>query len=166
MIQGYVDRIEQREITGWAYDAAFPNAHVQVEVWLGRDLIHQGLANEARADLERAGIGNGDHAFRLQLSSAIEVPFISRLVVRAKIAGGSDIELRLWEHARDRVATTPSTALTSLGKSSDNDARPIFIVGAARSGTSVVAHSLLRSTIYKGEDEGHWSNSSATLIEP
>jgi len=155
MIQGYVDSIEPTEVGGWAYDEASPGAHVEVEIWFKGELLRAGPADAVRGDLVQGKVGKGDHGFRFKLPAPLDPAALSSLVVRARLADAESVELRRWKHAVQRLEASTAGDLKPPGQASDPAPRPVFVIGAARSGTSVVTHALLRSTAYKGHDEGH-----------
>ncbi len=62
-LRGYVDVVSPRRIAGWAQDPERPTTAVCLDVFAGGRLIGRTLANRYRADLERAGIGDGRHSF-------------------------------------------------------------------------------------------------------
>ena len=61
---GFLDGGDCIGATGWAWDPAYPDAPVEVDVWIGDALIGTVTANWFRWDLLAAGKGNGQHAFR------------------------------------------------------------------------------------------------------
>ena len=79
-LRGRVDLISDRSIEGWAQNSDHPEAPVCLDVYADGRLIGQTLANRYRADLWRAGLGSGRHAFvfrppggTLHLPATIEV---------------------------------------------------------------------------------------------
>ncbi len=62
-LRGFVDVVNVRCVAGWALDPERPMAAVCLDVFAGGLLIGRALANRYRADLDRAGIGNGRHSF-------------------------------------------------------------------------------------------------------
>jgi Hint domain len=62
-LRGFVDVVGPRRIAGWAQDPERPTTAVCLDVFAGGRLIGRTLANRYRADLERAGIGDGRHSF-------------------------------------------------------------------------------------------------------
>jgi len=63
-LRGYVDRVCEQCIAGWAQNADYPEAPVCLDILAGGVLIGQVLANRYRADLARAGYGSGHHGFK------------------------------------------------------------------------------------------------------
>ena len=66
-IQGLVDNATNARLYGWAWNAAQPEEHVTVELRLGEAAVATALADRPRADLVKAGVGDGRHAFELPL---------------------------------------------------------------------------------------------------
>lgn len=64
-VRGYIDSIDAGRVHGWVYDPA--NNEQGNPFYLACDdhVIAQGLANQYRADLEQAGLGNGYCSFSL-----------------------------------------------------------------------------------------------------
>ena len=61
---GYLDGGDCNGTTGWAWDPAYPDAPVMLDIWSGDTLIGRVRADWFRWDLRAAGKGNGQHAFR------------------------------------------------------------------------------------------------------
>jgi T5SS/PEP-CTERM-associated repeat protein len=79
-LRGHVDLARPDRIIGWAQNIDHPEAPVCLDICVGGRLIGQTLANVHREDLQRAGIGSGNHSFEFRplrgwdvLSCAIEV---------------------------------------------------------------------------------------------
>ncbi len=62
-LRGYIDEVTPKRIAGWAQNPDRPDVPVCLDVFAGGQMIGQVLANAYRADLSRAGIGSGHHAF-------------------------------------------------------------------------------------------------------
>lgn len=67
VIEGWVDAVEDRRVFGWAWDRSNPTDRLQVEALLGETRLAEGLADRPRRDLGTNGIGDGAHAFELEL---------------------------------------------------------------------------------------------------
>jgi hypothetical protein len=65
---GHVDQVSVTAIEGWAWDPRHPAGHVSVQLLLDGHLARGVDADIYRTDLEKAGIGQGDHGFYLSLS--------------------------------------------------------------------------------------------------
>jgi hypothetical protein len=66
-IQGLVDSATTTHLFGWAWNAAAALERVTIELRLGDEVVATTLADQDRADLAPAGIGDGRHAFALPL---------------------------------------------------------------------------------------------------
>lgn len=64
--QGKVDKIADGLVVGWARQIGTPMA-VELELLLDGVVVENIVADRYRADLERHGIGDGNHAFRAHL---------------------------------------------------------------------------------------------------
>ena len=70
-LRGYVDRITNECVAGWAQSLDHPEAPVCLDIFAGGLLIGQVLANRYRADLEQAGMGSGHHSFEFTPSDGV-----------------------------------------------------------------------------------------------
>ncbi|WP_434772259.1 tetratricopeptide repeat protein [Pseudomonas entomophila] len=68
MIVGHFDYVDEDFAYGWACDPAKSFEPVRVDILCGGRIVGQGLASEHRQDLKDAGIGEGNHAFKIKLS--------------------------------------------------------------------------------------------------
>jgi len=71
MLRGHVDGIIDARVCGWLYNPAAPNQRLHVEMLLGDRVLATGIADRPRADLSDAGMGDGAHAFALQLDASL-----------------------------------------------------------------------------------------------
>jgi hypothetical protein len=71
-IQGRVDAVEGRRLFGWVWDRSRPTEHLLVRVLLEGRMVASGTADMVRVDLRRNGIGDGSHAFEVELPEAVE----------------------------------------------------------------------------------------------
>ena len=162
MIKGFLEVAAPGEVRGWAYDTAEPRAHLSVDVLCGARMLGRARADLYRHDLEAAGVGQGDHAFVVRWEPALTEADLSLVSARVNCPG------RLF-HVLPRLvaAPEPKPSLPPIawpGPVSDPEHRPVFILGAARSGTSAVAHALLTAAGYEGNEEGHLFDMLAPLV--
>jgi len=61
--RGNLDLVSRDRIEGWAQDADQPDASIRLRILDNKNLLVELSADQYRADLEEAGIGNGRHAF-------------------------------------------------------------------------------------------------------
>ena len=69
--QANIDLFDGSLFHGWAFNIDKPNDAVLVEIFFNGILLAQGLANDYRDDLLKAGKGNGKHAFKLSILQQI-----------------------------------------------------------------------------------------------
>ena len=80
-LRGFVDLVAPGLLCGWAQDVEYPEAPVALDVLVGGTPVVGVLANGYRADLRRAGLGSGCHAFALQLPAALTGAAVVRRAV-------------------------------------------------------------------------------------
>ena len=66
-VQGYVEAISDQRVHGWAWSPASPEARLRVELRRGEAVLQAVVAELPRADLASNGVGDGAHAFVLDL---------------------------------------------------------------------------------------------------
>lgn len=66
-VRGLVDNATANRLYGWCWDAANPGYRVKVELRLSGEVVATTIADYARPDLARHGIGDGCHAFEFPL---------------------------------------------------------------------------------------------------
>jgi hypothetical protein len=86
-LTGTLDLVSSADIAGWAWDKTHTHSVVKVEIFDGDQLITTVLADRYREDLEKAGIGDGKHAFRLEVPESLNDGKPHR--IRAKIANST-----------------------------------------------------------------------------
>jgi len=93
-LHGLVDNAAPDRLYGWAWNAATPAERVTVELRLGPETVFRTVADFARPDLAKAGIGDGCHAFEIPL----QPEWIRRraeLAVVARAADGAELPVPL-----------------------------------------------------------------------
>jgi YD repeat-containing protein len=71
MPQGYFDSASCTTVSGWAWDSAQPNTPIIVTLFDGSQPVASILADQYRADLVAAGIGDGRHGFSMPLPDSL-----------------------------------------------------------------------------------------------
>jgi GT2 family glycosyltransferase len=66
-LHGHIDLATRTEISGWVWDPKNPPARIRLELSEAEIPIATAIADIERAGLEKAGIGDGRHAFRIVL---------------------------------------------------------------------------------------------------
>ncbi len=103
-VHGFVDGCLAGEIRGWAVDPDQPGRRVHVIALSDGQVVAEALADLARADLMRAGRGDGRHGFRLRLPPSL-LDGEARTVEVLAIAGGAPAPLN-----RGEVSVAPMQA--------------------------------------------------------
>lgn len=93
-IQGRLDAIEGRRLFGWVWDRARPTERLLVRILLEGRMVVSGTADLPRIDLRRNGIGDGGHAFEVELPEAVASVSDSLAVVAVSPTTGEEIVLR------------------------------------------------------------------------
>lgn len=70
-VQGYVESISDGRIHGWAWSPAEPEARLAVVLRDGEAVLQSVLADQPRPDLAKHGVGDGAHAFVLELDAGL-----------------------------------------------------------------------------------------------
>jgi hypothetical protein len=70
-LRGHVDTMSGGRISGWAQNPEYPEAPVCLDIISDGRLIGQVLANHYRDDLERAGLGSGQHGFEFVVPAGL-----------------------------------------------------------------------------------------------
>jgi len=92
-LNGFVDEVIGTTIGGWAWDPRKPNDPVVVEISRNGHPVAVVCADRFRPDLLAAALGNGCHAFEIELPPhALNTDPIDPVVFSAKVEG-SDYEL-------------------------------------------------------------------------
>jgi hypothetical protein len=66
-LRGRIEVVQEWVVSGWAQTPNYPEAAVCLDIFAGGQLIGQTLANIYREDLQRVGIGLGNHGFEFKL---------------------------------------------------------------------------------------------------
>lgn len=93
-LQGRIDAIEGRRLFGWVWDPSSPAERLQVRARLNGQIIALASADMPRIDLRRNGIGDGGHAFEIELPDAVELDLGSISVVATSPSTGGELVLR------------------------------------------------------------------------
>ncbi|MBL0374972.1 hypothetical protein JJB09_23440 [Rhizobium sp. KVB221] len=91
MLLGRVDGLINGNVCGWSFNSEAPTEHLVIRVMQGAKAVASGVANIPRADLPGAGIGDGDHSFKIPLPS--DITRLDGLAVIAQSAIAGEIAL-------------------------------------------------------------------------
>jgi hypothetical protein len=89
-LQGYIDRITDNRIPGWAFDAAHPDLPMLLDVFLGETHLGSVLACDYRADLQAAGFGRGRCSFLFTAPITLTPDILHTVSVR-RAADGAEL---------------------------------------------------------------------------
>lgn len=163
-IRGSLDAVERFQIRGWAFNPDSPADAVRVEILLDEKLLANVAAELYREDLERGGEGDGRHAFIVNMETPLAEADLPRITAKAIGADGTFLvlpkepeALGITDPAR-QPAPPPTKTIARIPvdtKYCDQSQKPVFILGAARSGTSALAQAVLKLGIFEGHEEGH-----------
>lgn len=84
-IQGYVDKIGNQRVRGWAWHRGQPSAVLDIEVRLDGRLLASGRADRLRPDLARANVGDGRKGYDVAITEPLTEDQLARLVVSARL---------------------------------------------------------------------------------
>lgn len=113
-IRGLVDNATDKGLYGWAWNARRPGERLVVELQLDGRTLTSAVADGARPDLARAGVGDGAHAFALRLLPEWQARSDDFSVV-ARTADGTQVTIP--QRAPRASNPTPMTAPTSASPS-------------------------------------------------
>jgi hypothetical protein len=93
-VQGRLDAIEGRRLFGWVWDRSRPTERLVIRILLEGRMISSAIADLPRVDLRRNGIGDGGHAFEIEIPEAIASATDNLSVVAFSPTTGEEIVLR------------------------------------------------------------------------
>ena len=89
-LHGFIDIATAGHVCGWALDLENPEEPVTLEVRVGAHPVLCVLANRYRADLRKAGVGSGCHAFAIDLPAGLDGDISVRRVTDQAIVAATD----------------------------------------------------------------------------
>lgn len=94
-LRGRVDALDGGRLFGWAWYPAQPDSRLEVKIFAADKLLAVASADRPRVDLRRNGVGDGGHAFDVELPE-VAVKSGRRLrVIATHPEGGADLELQV-----------------------------------------------------------------------
>lgn len=94
-LNGRVDALDGNRLHGWLWDEVRPEERLKVRLLLDGRRIMEVDADQGRIDLRRNGIGDGRHAFSMELDEATAAARDRLGVVGISPSTGAELELRL-----------------------------------------------------------------------
>jgi acetyltransferase-like isoleucine patch superfamily enzyme len=108
-VEGYVDRIDGRQVSGWAYDKTRPDLALDVEIHYGGQRVAVVRADRLRQDLASAGKGNGRHAFVAILAAPVSRNEVDSIDAFARCGNAGDL-VPLVSRPRQHRPAAPNAA--------------------------------------------------------
>ncbi|WP_089173769.1 hypothetical protein [Bosea sp. AS-1] len=108
-LNGRIDALDGNRLHGWIWDEARPDQAVTVKLYCDGKLAGEVAADQSRIDLRRNGIGDGKHAFSMELDEALVAARGRLSVVGVSPETGAEFELRL--PAADELAAEAAIAV-------------------------------------------------------
>lgn len=108
-LNGRIDALDGNRLHGWIWDEARPDQAVTVKLYCDGKLAGEVAADQSRIDLRRNGIGDGKHAFSMELDEALVAARGRLSVVGVSPETSAEFELRL--PAADELAAEAAIAV-------------------------------------------------------
>lgn len=189
MISGMIEQLTPRRVCGWAYDGDDPTASLTIRVREGGSFltqIHLAFHSAQMTELQDGRIPA--HSFNFEFPTQLNLDRLPGLTIEATRTGSNQwhalprhLKIGAWPNqlpvlidstwepteARNTkpVQDTPFWSSTLKEASFDEkESRPVFVLGAARSGTTAMGMALEKGTRYQGFPEGHALDIATRLI--
>lgn len=91
MLTGRVDELQHNKVWGWAFNSEQPDEQLVIRIMRGPKVVASGVANLFRKDLPDAGIGDGHHAFGIEVPP--EISTFSGLMIIAQSQKAGEVPL-------------------------------------------------------------------------
>jgi hypothetical protein len=86
---GFIDVVDDPQILGWAWDSTQPDTPLEVDIYVDDAKVSTVSADQFRADLRDANVGDGKHGFRIPSPPALRDG--KSHAVRVKVGGTGSI---------------------------------------------------------------------------
>jgi hypothetical protein len=154
-IRGFIDYRDEFQIRGWAWDSSLPESRLGIEIHSDGILTGRCIADLYREDLKTAGVGDGCHGFVVRYDEAAKViKFPSDFRCYAVSANETRELLEIDAASYSGPPLVPPTSRKQIAQNFGVQ-RPVFVLGAARSGTTAMAAALRNGAKFAGHGEGH-----------
>jgi hypothetical protein len=94
-LNGRVDALDGNRLHGWIWDETRPEERLIVRLQRDGVTVQEAVADQSRIDLRRNGIGDGKHAFAMELDDATAAARQDLLILGVSPSTGAELELRL-----------------------------------------------------------------------
>jgi len=92
-IVGFIDIVEDRKVSGWAWNPADTGHRLEVEIRCDGRLVGMARAERARADLRSANVGDGAYGFVALLEEALSPDEMTRVAAYALPPDSEPVQL-------------------------------------------------------------------------
>jgi hypothetical protein len=176
-IQAHVDGIDSRgNITGWGWVPQRPEQRLDVNAYIGEEVVSFGTANLPRADVKEAGYGDGSYGFSLPLSDAMLDGKPRPFSIRFEATGAESVALDAELRPPFRAVRGLSTPLKPGGPLPSSPAAPAGGITARGAAVYVPGQYVICSTPYpqppyhtdgwyEPEEEFTWIRGGEGVIE-
>jgi hypothetical protein len=114
-IIGFIDVIEPRKVSGWAWNPQAPETRLDVEVVLDGEVLKVARAERRRNDLAQANVGDGNYGFVALLDQDLPPEALARVSARVKAPDGEEIPLlNRAQRSAPRLVETGEPLLAEL----------------------------------------------------
>jgi hypothetical protein len=157
-IEGWLEYVSERSVSGWAFDPQAPEAHPTVSLRLGNRLIGEAKCSLFRPDLRAAKGGKGDYGFICSFAVPIETRDLGEV---SAVVAGETLPILTISSANAQPALKFMTPLTECSREQESSpsgtaSYPVFVLGSVRTGTSALGTAIASGTRYVGFGEGHF----------
>ncbi|KUL93038.1 hypothetical protein DK26_25110 [Bosea sp. WAO] len=94
-LNGRVDALDGNRLHGWIWDEARPEERLIVRLVRDGVAVQEVVADQSRVDLRRNGIGDGRHAFAMELDDSVVAARADLVIIGVSPSTGVALELRL-----------------------------------------------------------------------
>ena len=94
-LNGRVDALDGNRLHGWIWDEARPEERLTVRLVRDGVAVQEVVADQSRVDLRRNGIGDGRHAFAMELDDSVVAARADLVIIGVSPSTGVALELRL-----------------------------------------------------------------------
>jgi hypothetical protein len=94
-LNGRVDALDGNRLHGWIWDEARPEERLKIRLMLDGRMVTEAEADQSRVDLRRNGIGDGRHAFSMELNDETVAARERLTIIGVSPSTGVELELRL-----------------------------------------------------------------------
>lgn len=164
-MRGFLELVNHQQLRGWVFWPEQPATYLTVHARCGLIDLGSATADLFRSDLKDSNIGNGDHAFVINLRTELTDKQLEDVQVTSPHPSDGNEFLLKRIDANNSSSKMLGKQVEPFGRSLDLTPHPVLVVGAARSGTSAIAQGLLATGKYEGQQEGHFIPVLRSLIQ-